>query len=131
MKKNGILNPSLIAQLAALGHTDLIVIADAGLPVPTGVPVIDLSLVRGIPSFADTLSAVCQELVVESYILASETATHNQTANQLVEKNLPSLPSRLVSHQEFKTISAKAKAIIRTGECTPYANIILVCGTNF
>ena len=72
MKKDRILNPELIAQIAAIGHTEYLVIADAGLPVPNGVKVIDLSVVRGVPTFEQVLSAVREELVSDAYIVAGE-----------------------------------------------------------
>ncbi len=34
MKKTGIINQPISAVIAGLGHTDTVVIADAGLPIP-------------------------------------------------------------------------------------------------
>ena len=42
MKRTGILNRHLSAATASLGHTDEVVIADAGLPIPDGPTVVDL-----------------------------------------------------------------------------------------
>lgn len=67
-----ILNPDLLRRLAALGHGDLVVIADAGLPIPVGVPTVDLSLVPGVPSFEEVLGVVVESLVVESATYAEE-----------------------------------------------------------
>ena len=66
MKRNGILNSQLMLQIAALGHTDTFLIGDAGMPVPIGVPVIDLVLVLGIPTFEQVLRAVLAETIVEA-----------------------------------------------------------------
>ena len=71
MKSGNLLNPALSAAIASLGHTEYLVIADAGLPIPKGVEVIDLSLCRGVPAFLDAVKTVLAELVVESYIYAS------------------------------------------------------------
>lgn len=131
MRKDGILNPALIGQIAALGHTDLLVIADAGLPIPSGMPVIDLSLACGIPSFHDTLHHISSELAVESYIATTETDAANEAASASIAACLNGKPSRKVTHEDFKKICLQAKVIVRTGECTPYANVILVCGTSF
>ena len=131
MKKDGLLNPQILSAIAAIGHTEYLVIADAGLPVPSGIPVIDISLIRGIPDFGVVLCSVIDEMVVESFIVAEEMADKSQDTYGTVIEALPQVPFRCIAHEEFKEIAAKAKTVIRTGETTPYANIILVAGVNF
>ena len=131
MKKDGLLNPQILSAIAAMGHTEYLVIADAGLPVPSGIPVIDISLIRGIPDFGAVLHSVIDEMVVESFIVADEMADKSQDTYGTVIEALPQVPFRCIAHVEFKEMAAKAKAVIRTGETTPYANIILVAGVNF
>ena len=131
MKKDRILNPDLVRAIAAIGHTEYLVIADAGLPVPKGVPVIDLSLVRGIPTYLDVLKAVSEELVIESFIIADEMEPVNPVVCGETKKVLEGLPYTTVSHEELKKLSKEAKAVIRTGETTSYSNVILVAGVNF
>ena len=131
MKKDGLLNPQILSAIAAIGHTEYLVIADAGLPVPSGIPVIDISLIRGIPDFGVVLCSVIDEMVVESFIVADEMADKSQDTYGTVIEALPQVPFRCIAHEEFKEMAAKAKAVIRTGETTPYANIILVAGVNF
>ena len=131
MKKDGLLNPQILSAIAAIGHTEYLVIADAGLPVPSGIPVIDISLIRGIPDFGVVLHSVIDEMVVESFIVAEEMADKSQDTYGTVIEALPQVPFRCIAHEEFKEMAAKAKAVIRTGETTPYANIILVAGVNF
>ena len=131
MKKDGILNPQLCSAIAAIGHTEFLVIADPGLPIPQGVPIIDLSLVRGIPSFLDVLHAVQAELVVESYFIASEIKEASSALYQEIRSALPGMPEAEMPHEEFKKMLPLAKAVIRTGETTSYANIALVAGVNF
>ncbi|MQR00624.1 D-ribose pyranase [Glaciimonas soli] len=130
MKKTPLLNIALSQLIASLGHGDTVVIADAGLPVPPGVPLIDLALTRGIPGFMDTLNAVLSEMEVEHHLLADELVEKNP---QLVEKidALALADQRTLSHSEFKRLTQSARAIVRTGECTPYANIILYAGVAF
>ena len=65
MQKIGILNSDIAKVLADLGHTDTIVIGDCGLPVPAGVPKIDLALKPGTPSFLDVLTEVLKYMEVE------------------------------------------------------------------
>ena len=131
MKKNGILNPDIIAVVAALGHTDSLVIADAGLPVPEGVPCIDISLTRGIPSFVQALRAVTEELVIESCITAKELPGKNPNVWKDIQAVLTEIPLEQIPHEMFKKRTAEAKAVIRTGETSPYANVILIAGVNF
>lgn len=131
MTKDGILNPELNAAIARAGHTDRFVIADCGLPAPEGVPVIDLSLVRGVPGFLETLKAVSAQLVVESYFLASEMPGKSPDLYHGTVDALGGLPHREVPHEDLKRLTESARVIVRTGETTSFANVVLVCGVNF
>ncbi|MGQ9008320.1 D-ribose pyranase [Bacillus stercoris] len=131
MKKHGILNSHLAKLLADLGHTDKIVIADAGLPVPNGVLKIDLSLKPGLPAFQDTAAVIADEMVVEKVIAAAEIKTSNQENARFLENLFSKQKIEYLSHEEFKLLTKEAKAIIRTGEFTPYANCILQAGVLF
>lgn len=131
MKRDRILNPDLISSIAAIGHTEYLVIADAGLPVPAGVKALDLSLIQGIPSFEQVLEAVNQELVIESYIVAEEMPQKNAALYQKTQEVLSGLPHKMVLHEEFKRLTENAKTIVRTGETSSFANVILVAGVNF
>lgn len=126
MKKHGILNSEITKVLADLGHTDQITIGDAGLPVPHGVAKIDLALKFGLPSFNDVLLAVLSDMEIEKVVLAEEIRTQNVQQLQAVLKALPKgVEIVYVSHTEFKKQTQNSKAVIRTGEVTPYSNIIL------
>jgi D-ribose pyranase len=129
MKKIGILNQPISATIAGLGHTDTLVVADAGLPIPAETQRIDLALTKGIPSFLDTLRTVLVEMQVEKAIVASEMLEVSPYIYEAVKKFLGDVPIETVSHGEFKERTRSARAVIRTGEFTPYANVILVSGT--
>lgn len=130
MKKSPLLNIALSQLVASLGHGDMVVIGDAGLPVPPGVPLIDLAVTRGIPAFMDTLNAVLAEMQVEYHIVADELP--GRSPDMAIHIDALSLPGkRSVSHDELKRLSRTARAIVRTGEFTPYSNIILVAGVVF
>lgn len=131
MKKEKLLNPDVVAAVAALGHTEYLCIADCGLPIPQGVNLIDVSVTATIPSFLQVLKAVESELVVESYICASEIDNVNPSTMKQMEEILAGKPVKKIPHNEFKKLTANAKYIIRTGETSPYANVILVGGVNF
>jgi D-ribose pyranase len=129
MKKGGILNPKINQLIAETGHTDTIVVTDAGLPIPENVAHrIDLALKEGIPGFLETLDTVLSELEVEKIILAEEVKTVSPEMNDEILKRFPNLPIEYVPHVEFKQQTKQARGLIRSGEFTPYANVILVAG---
>lgn len=137
-KLSNILNPELARAVASAGHFDELVIADCGLPIPSGPTVIDLSVRRGLPSFEEVFSLLMKELKVERVIIAKEIASHNQPVLDLIKigietdsDNQNKIELDTVTHEEFKQRCAAAKWIVRTGENTPYANIILVAGVSF
>ena len=124
MRRSGLLNPALTSAVARLGHTDTFVIADCGLPIPHEVPVIDLTLIFGIPTFADTLAALLEEVVVEAATIADTTPPE-------VRSLLPAVPLTEVSHDDLKREVARASFVVRTGSTTPFANVILRSGVPF
>lgn len=129
MKRHGILNSHISKVLTDLGHTDMVVIADCGLPIPTGVPRIDLALELGTPSFVDVVRIVADDMAVEQVTMATEIKEANPVALEAVTKL--DVPQDYVSHEAFKELTKQAKVIIRTGEATPYANVILHAGVIF
>ena len=131
MKKHGVLNSEIASVLASLGHTDTIVIADCGLPIPDGVKRIDLAVEIGKPSFLDVLQVVADDMAIEKVTLAEEVINNNAEVNKEIELKLVEPAFEYVSHEQFKEHTKKAKAIIRTGEATPYANVILHAGVIF
>lgn len=131
MKKHGILNSSIASVLAHLGHEDYIVISDCGLPIPSSVPRIDLCLRLGAPSFQEVCKLLFHEMIIERAYLAEEIRKQNPLQNDFVQRTSDSIPIEYMSHKKFKQMTATAKAIIRTGEATPYSNIILQSGVVF
>ena len=131
MKKHGILNPQLSRLIAELGHTDALVVADAGLPIPAGVERVDLALTGGIPSFMEVLNAILDEMQVERAVIAQEMQAKSPQLYVQVGAALKNCPTGEVPHEEFKLLTTQVRAIVRTGEFTPYANIILYSGVVF
>lgn len=126
MKKTTLLNQPTSAVIAAMGHTDELVVADAGLPIPSSTERIDLAVTRDVPGFMETLQVVLSELEVESAVIAEEMASANPDVYAQLIDLLDDIPVVVMPHDEFKKRTAGAKAIVRTGECSPYANVILV-----
>lgn len=131
MKRRGILNAHLSAVLASLGHTDQIAIGDCGLPIPDHVETIDLAVVQGVPSFESVLLAVGEELVVQHVTVAFETERKNPEVWRLIEDAFPDADRKAIDHDELKRRLQHVRAVVRTGEATPYANAILECGVAF
>ena len=130
MKRTALLNAELSHVIASMGHGDMLVIGDAGLPIPEGPRRIDLAVMRGVPLLTDVLQAVLSEMQVEGVVVASEALDGERSLPAWYPQSLGIAP-QTVSHEEFKRRSATARAIVRTGECTPYANIMLIAGVSF
>ena len=131
MKKTGILNAQLIGHIAALGHKDTFMIGDAGMPVPKGVPIVDLILCGGVPTFKQVMDAVLAEPAVEGYTIAEEIKEYNPELLVYIREKLAGTEEEMISHVALKQMSAQVKFAVRTGEFTPYPNIILRAGVAF
>ncbi|WP_337051323.1 D-ribose pyranase [Proteus terrae] len=139
MKKGVLLNSPISSVISRLGHTDKITIADAGLPIPSSVERIDLALTQGIPDFMSVLQTITHEMQVEAVMLAEEIKTINPSLfNEILsylylleQEQKKSIQIMYISHEGFKKQLTENKAVIRTGECTPYANIVLFSGVTF
>ena len=131
MKKRGILNAQLSYLLAALGHKDLFMIGDAGMPIPEGVEVVDLVLTAGVPTFKQVLDSVLDEVQVEGYYLAHEIKEFNPELEEYIKAGLPEAEVEYMPHEDLKKFSGKCRFAIRTGEFSPYPNVILRAGVVF
>jgi len=139
MKKGTLLNSEISSLVSRLGHTDSVVVGDAGLPIPAGPQRIDLALTQGIPSFMQVVKTVTEEMQVESAIIAEEIKTHNPQLHSellalldlLQQHQGNTLSIQYVTHEQFKQQTQRSQAVIRSGECSPFANIILCAGVTF
>ena len=133
MKKAGILNSDISRVLSYLGHTDTICIGDCGLPIPDEVERIDLAMCFCEPTFMRTLELVAADMKIEKIVLAEEIKTQNPTVLAQIEELFAgqNIEVAYVSHTELKAQTHDCKAVIRTGETTPYANVILQAGCIF
>ena len=131
MKKSGIPNAPVAAVVARLGHLDTLCIADAGLPIPAGPERIDLVVRRDLPGFHDVTAMVLGEMAVQEAIVAVEMVEKSPQILTALRAQLGDVPIRTVPHDAFKVQTQRCAAVIRTGECTPYANVILVAGVTF
>lgn len=138
MKKTALINAELSYLVASLGHFDEVTICDAGLPIPDQTQRIDLALTHGVPSFIDTVRVMLGEMQITGVILASEFEQVNpERYSALLEliaieqKEGREISVSYISHEDFKKRTNNSKAVVRTGECTPYANVIFQAGVVF
>lgn len=132
-KNNGILNPQLSRIVSETGHTDALVVTDAGLPIPSAVERVDLAYFPSEPPFLSVLDAVLAEVVIEGAVLAEEIREHSPKMLERIVERLrrAGVTPEFVPHTEFKAATAGARAAIRSGEFTPYANVILRAGVAY
>jgi D-ribose pyranase len=129
MLMKGIIHAQLAAALAGLRHTDLFAISDSGFPTAPSVAVIDLAVVYGLPSFYRVLDAVLSEVVAEKATMAHETDLHNPTQAKRIRSHFADVV--LVDHNDLKAMAAASRFVVRTGEATPYSNLLLQAGVAF
>ena len=131
MKKTTLLNSEISYVISKMGHTDTLTIGDCGLPIPPETKRIDLALRKGIPGFLDTLDTVLEELCVQEIILAEEMKEISPVLWKNTLDRFPDIKVTYVPHEAFKEMTKNSCAVIRPGETTSYANIILVSGVTF
>ena len=131
MRKTPLLNSNLSSVISKMGHTDMIAIGDCGLPIPKESERIDLALINGVPTFIDTLKVTLMELQVEEVLIAKETMEVSPNLFEEIKKVIGDVKITFISHEDLKKDLKKCMAVVRTGEQTPYANIILKSGVVF
>ena len=129
MKETGLLNNEISDAIAHLGHMDEMIVCDAGFPIPEDIRAIDISLKVNQPTTLEVLTELLKHFSVEKIVLAEETQKHSPTMfarlTGLFDK---SVAVETIPHTDFKQRSRSVKAVVRTGDFTAYANILLVSG---
>ncbi|MGR3741285.1 D-ribose pyranase [Companilactobacillus sp. DQM5] len=131
MRKTRVLNSNISKAISDMGHFDTLAIGDAGMPVPSDTEKIDVAIEAGLPGFMAVLENVLSELEVQKIYLAEEMKTANPEQLQRVKDLLGDTPIEFIPHEQMKKDLSKTRAFIRTGEETPYSNIILESGVVF
>ncbi|MBN1265719.1 MAG: D-ribose pyranase [Anaerolineales bacterium] len=131
MKQGTILNKELNHAIASMGHTDLMIVCDAGFPIPNDAWRIDLALVQDVPDLETVLTAISEEMIVEKVSYASEMAKNNPPLLKKVERIFASSNKESISHELILSeMAKKAKVIVRTGAFDPWGNILLYSGVD-
>jgi D-ribose pyranase len=131
MKKIGVLNKDISEVIAGMGHGDMLVVSDAGLAIPSTVRRIDVAIKPGLPGLIETAEVVNLELKVDQIIVPEMMETACPQILEELRKLFTGVKLEKVPTEHYKQLAWSSRAIIRTGECTPYANVILVSGVIF
>ena len=126
MLKAGILNPAINSLISRVRHTNTLVIADRGFPFWTQIETVDISLVDDIPRVLDVLRAIQVNFRIGKVYMAEEFNEVNSFATiDQFEQAFHPLSIVFEPHQTFKKLVPSAIGLIRTGDTTQYANVIL------
>jgi len=129
VKETGVLNSSVANALVRQGHSDLLMVTDAGFAIPLGVEVIDLALEENKPMVLEVLAMLKKYFSVEKMIMANQTRNVSPTLFANISKAFgEGVTVETVDHSKIKEMSKTVKAVIRTGDFTAYGNVILVSG---
>jgi D-ribose pyranose/furanose isomerase RbsD len=131
MKRKGLLNAELSGVLATLGHTDLLLVVDAGFPIPRTAHRVDLAIAEDLPKLTTVLDLVADEIIVEGVVVAEDVTTHNRPLADWLGQRFPGVPTTARPHAEMLgELAHQAKAIVRTGAFNPWGNVGLICGVD-
>ncbi len=129
MLKSGILNPQINSLLARVRHTNLLVIADRGFPFWPEIETIDIALVDDVPTVLEVLRAIKSNFKIDEVVMAQEFKIENTPeVQQQFADEVAGLSITFESHVELKKRVPRAIGLIRTGDTTQYANMILISG---
>jgi D-ribose pyranase len=127
MLKNGILNPGINSLISRIRHTNTLVISDRGFPFWTDIETIDISLIDGVPTVLQVLNAVRSNFVIGEIYMAEEfNQVNTDTTREAFAQAMQDSSVYFEPHDKFKLRVPKAIGLIRTGDTTQYANMILV-----
>lgn len=121
-----LLNPEVAALIRRVNHTQMLLLADRGFPLPPLAHAVDLSLTADVPTIPQVLAAIAPDLPLDRLILAAE--QREAAPERFAQHQAGPTRVEVVPHLAFKRLAAQAVGYIRTGDATPYANLLLVGG---
>lgn len=131
MKRSSILNKELNEVIASMGHTEYLIVCDAGFPIPSDVRRVDLALTRGVPDLRTVLSTIAEDFIAEKIYVAEDVPNNNAPLYNSIQEIYNGVEIETHPHSEILTTFAKkAKAIVRTGSFEPWGNIVLQSGVD-
>ncbi|MCL4393300.1 MAG: D-ribose pyranase [Chloroflexi bacterium] len=131
MNRGRILNAELAHAIASMGHGDLMIVCDAGFPIPDDAWRVDLALVQDVPDLETVLTAISQAFIAEKVAYAAEMTQNNPPLLEKVKRIFKDSEHSTVPHEQILTeMALKAKVIVRTGAFDPWGNILLYSGVD-
>lgn len=131
MKRTGILNLPLSQAIASMGHGDLMIVCDAGFPIPSHVPRVDLAITKDVPDLETVLTAISNDLIAEKVGYAAEMETNNAPLRDKVHRIFDGAEFITVPHEAILgDLASSAKVVVRTGAFDPWGNILLYSGVD-
>ena len=131
MKRTGILNAQLSGALATLGHTDLILVVDAGFPIPRDAQRVDLAIAQNLPNLRTVISLIADEIIVEGVVRADDVTSNNPKLDEWLLDRFADAEFSTRTHADMLgELARQAKVIVRTGAFEPWGNIGLFCGVD-
>ena len=129
MKETGIVNSQIAGVISMMGHTDELIVCDAGFAIPLGVRTVDISLAKDKPTVLEVLEELKKHFSVEKLIIANQTRDVSPTRFKDITNLFgEAMDVETIDHSQFKQRSKSVKAVIRTGDFTAYSNVLLVSG---
>ena len=127
MRETGILNRRISDVLSMLGHTDEMIVCDAGFAIPRGVRTVDIALAVDKPTVLETLAELKEHFSVEKVVVADATRDVSPTRfRDVCDAFGKEVPVDVIPLAEFKQRARDVKAVVRTGDFTAYSNVLLV-----
>ena len=131
MNRNRLLNASLSHAIASMGHGDLMIVCDAGFPIPSSAWRVDLAVVPDIPDLETVLGAISEAFVAEKVAYADTLDAHNKPLLEKVRRLFPDAEHGTLAHETILgEMAARAKVIVRTGAFDPWGNVLLYSGVD-
>ena len=131
MNRNHLLNAQLSHAIASMGHGDLMIVCDAGFPIPSTAWRIDLAIVPDVPDLETVLAPIAQNLITERVAYADTLPVHNAPLLAKIKRLFAGADFEPVKHEAILSeMAAKAKVIVRTGAFDPWGNILLYSGVD-
>lgn len=131
MNRSRLLNTGLAHAIASMGHGDLMIVCDAGFPIPSSAWRIDLAVVPDVPDLSTVLSAIAEAFIAEKVAYADTLPGHNAPLLRKIRNIFPDAEHQMLPHDTILSdMAGRAKVIVRTGAFDPWGNVLLYSGVD-
>lgn len=131
MNRNRLLNAELAHAIASMGHGDLMIVCDAGFPIPSSAWRIDLAITPDVPDLETLLTPIAESFIAEKVSYADTLPVNNAPLLRKIERLFAGAEFEPIRHETILSeMAGKAKVIVRTGAFDPWGNILLYSGVD-